>query len=120
LNLISVQDFGVGISRDMQDKIFGRFFRVSESSGNRVSGLGLGLFISSQIVKQQGGEFWVESEPGKGSQFSFSLPVKDSNRARLFYDKKPCSAPGIRIQTGCAHPSRSVIPALYGMRNFLR
>jgi two-component system CheB/CheR fusion protein len=74
--VFSVQDFGVGISPDMQDKIFGRFFRVSESSGNRVSGLGLGLFISSQIVKQQGGELWVESAPGNGSTFSFSLPVK--------------------------------------------
>lgn len=72
-----VQDFGVGISKDMQEKIFGRFFRVSESEGNRVSGLGLGLFISSQIVKQQGGNLWVESERGKGSKFYFSFPVKE-------------------------------------------
>jgi two-component system, chemotaxis family, CheB/CheR fusion protein len=75
--VFSVQDFGVGISKDMQDKIFGRFFRVSESGGNRVSGLGLGLFISSQIVKQQGGKLWVESQPGQGSTFCFSLPIKE-------------------------------------------
>jgi two-component system, chemotaxis family, CheB/CheR fusion protein len=74
--IFSVQDFGVGISQDMQQKVFGRFFRVSESSGNRVSGLGLGLFISTQIVKQQGGDLWVESQPGDGSKFYFSLPVK--------------------------------------------
>jgi signal transduction histidine kinase len=69
----------VGIAKDMQDKIFSRFFRVSEASGNRVSGLGLGLFIASQIVKQQGGNIWLESEPGKGSRFFFSLPVKENN-----------------------------------------
>ena len=75
--IFSVQDFGVGISRDMQERIFGRFFRVSESSGNSVAGLGLGLFISSQIIKQQGGKLWLESTPGNGSKFFFSLPVKD-------------------------------------------
>ncbi len=72
--VFSVQDFGVGIPKEMQDKVFGRFFRVSELSGNRVSGLGLGLFISSQIVKQHGGNLWLESQPGKGSKFFFSLP----------------------------------------------
>jgi two-component system CheB/CheR fusion protein len=74
--IITVQDFGAGISKEMQDKIFGRFFRVSEESGNRVSGLGLGLFIASQIVQQQGGKIWLESKPGKGSCFSFSLPKR--------------------------------------------
>lgn len=76
--VVSVRDFGVGISKNMQEKIFRRFFRVGESEGNRVSGLGLGLFISSQIVKQQGGALWLDSEPGTGSVFYFSLPVRDS------------------------------------------
>jgi signal transduction histidine kinase len=74
--VVTVQDFGVGIPKDMQEQVFERFYRISESSGNRVSGLGLGLFISSQIIKQQGGKIWLESEPGKGSRFSFSLPYK--------------------------------------------
>jgi two-component system CheB/CheR fusion protein len=74
--IFSVRDYGVGVPIDQQDKIFQRFYRVSESAGNRVPGLGLGLFISAQIVKQQGGKIWLESEPGKGSQFSFSLPDK--------------------------------------------
>jgi two-component system CheB/CheR fusion protein len=73
----TIQDYGAGIPKNVQDKIFSRFFRVSESSGNRVSGLGLGLFIASEIVRQQGGKIWLESEPGKGSKFSFSLPVKE-------------------------------------------
>lgn len=74
--VFSVQDFGVGIPKDMQDKVFGRFFRVSESSGNRVSGLGLGLFIALQIVKQHNGKLWLESQPGKGSTFYFSLAAE--------------------------------------------
>jgi two-component system CheB/CheR fusion protein len=74
--IFSVQDFGIGVPKDLQEHVFGRFFRVSESSGNRVSGLGLGLYIASQIVKQQGGKIWLHSEPGKGSKFSFSMPIK--------------------------------------------
>jgi two-component system, chemotaxis family, CheB/CheR fusion protein len=73
--VVTIEDFGLGISKDSQEKIFGRFFRVSESAGNRVSGLGLGLYIASQIIKQQGGKIWLESAPEKGSKFSFSLPV---------------------------------------------
>jgi two-component system CheB/CheR fusion protein len=73
--IFSVKDVGVGIEKNMHDKIFERFYRVTENSGNRVSGLGLGLFISSRIVRQQGGKIWVESEPNKGSTFYFSLPV---------------------------------------------
>lgn len=76
--IFSVKDSGIGIPGDMQEKIFARFFRASESADSRVSGLGLGLFIASQIVKQQGGKLWVESEPGRGSVFYFSVPVKDS------------------------------------------
>jgi two-component system CheB/CheR fusion protein len=73
--VVTIEDFGQGIPKNMQDKIFGRFFRVSESSGNRVSGLGLGLYIASQIIKQQGGRIWLESQKGRGSKFSFSLPA---------------------------------------------
>lgn len=80
--VVSVQDFGVGIPENMQDKIFGRFFRVSEASGNRVSGLGLGLFISSEIIKQHGGALWLESQQGKGSKFFFSLPVGQTEGGR--------------------------------------
>jgi two-component system CheB/CheR fusion protein len=78
----AVKDFGIGISPDKHEQIFVRFFRVSESEGNRVSGLGLGLFISSQIIKQQGGKIWLESEPGKGSNFSFTLP-KDQKQKKV-------------------------------------
>jgi two-component system, chemotaxis family, CheB/CheR fusion protein len=74
--LFSVRDFGVGIQRNLHERIFERFYRVSEQAGNRVSGLGLGLFISAQIIRQQGGKIWVESEPAEGSEFLFSLPLQ--------------------------------------------
>jgi two-component system CheB/CheR fusion protein len=81
--IFTVQDFGIGISKNMQNQIFGRFFRVSESAGNRVSGLGLGLYISSEIIKQQGGKISLQSEPGKGSRFSFSIPFNKTDSIKI-------------------------------------
>jgi PAS domain S-box-containing protein len=72
---ISVEDFGIGIEADLIDKVFERFFRVTTSSGQTFPGMGLGLYISSQIIKRQQGKIWVESKPGKGSTFSFSIPL---------------------------------------------
>lgn len=79
----TVQDFGIGIRKDLHEQIFNRFFRVSESEGNRASGLGLGLFITGQIIKQQGGKIWLKSIPGKGSSFSFSLPATIETEKKL-------------------------------------
>jgi PAS domain S-box-containing protein len=67
----SVKDEGPGISKEDQDKIFKRFVQV----GNKNKGTGLGLAISKEFVQAQGGRIAVESEPGKGSTFSFYLPV---------------------------------------------
>ncbi len=72
---ISVQDFGIGISKDEQDKIFDRFFQVRGLNRNRFEGLGLGLFISKGIVERLGGEIWVESKKDQGSTFFFTLPL---------------------------------------------
>ncbi|MDB5231162.1 MAG: chemotaxis protein [Chitinophagaceae bacterium] len=71
---VSITDFGIGIPQDKVPYIFDRFFRVQESSTN-FSGLGLGLFISAEIVKRHGGDIGVKSETGKGSQFWFTLPL---------------------------------------------
>ncbi|HSW96344.1 MAG TPA: HAMP domain-containing sensor histidine kinase [Candidatus Saccharimonadales bacterium] len=71
---ISVQDFGIGIAKEDQPKIFKRFQRVGNQ--NTFGGLGLGLFIAATIMQRHGGKIWVESEEGKGSTFSFSLPLK--------------------------------------------
>jgi len=74
--IISVQDFGLGIPIEEQGKIFERFFRVKAKRAMDISGLGLGLYISHEIISQHKGKIWVESNEGKGSTFSFSLPVK--------------------------------------------
>lgn len=68
---VSVRDTGVGISHEEQSRIFERFYQVGYTTG----GAGLGLAICKQLVEMQGGTISVDSEPGQGSQFSFSLQV---------------------------------------------
>jgi len=72
---ICVQDFGMGISKEMQEKIFGRFFRINNDRMRTFPGLGLGLYIVAEIVKRHGGTINVKSE-GNGSEFCVTLPVK--------------------------------------------
>jgi len=70
----SVQDFGMGIPKDQQSRIFERFYRVTGPIENTFPGLGLGLYISAEIIKKHHGKLSVESEYGKGSTFTFELP----------------------------------------------
>jgi PAS domain S-box-containing protein len=72
--IVCVQDFGIGIAAEHLKGLFDRFYRVDNSSA-RFQGLGLGLFISNEIVKRHGGSFWIESEPNVGSTFYFLLPL---------------------------------------------
>ncbi len=72
---VCVEDFGIGIASEHQSRIFSRFFRVSGSKENTYPGIGLGLYISSEIIRRQGGKIWIESEEGRGSRFYFRLPV---------------------------------------------
>jgi PAS domain S-box-containing protein len=71
---ISVRDFGIGVSPEKLPHLFDRYFRV-DSSGVQFSGLGLGLYISAEIVKRHNGEIGVESVVDEGSTFWFSLPM---------------------------------------------
>ncbi|HEY0757427.1 MAG TPA: ATP-binding protein [Ktedonobacteraceae bacterium] len=71
---IGVQDFGIGIEPAEQVHLFERFFRVSDEQHITFPGLGLGLYISAQIVQRQGGQIWVDSAVGKGSTFFFTIP----------------------------------------------
>jgi PAS domain S-box-containing protein len=71
---VSVTDYGMGIKKEDQSKIFDRFYRVSEIQ-QRFPGMGIGLYVCDQIIKNHGGTLWVESEEGKGSTFSFTLPL---------------------------------------------
>ncbi len=70
--LVQVKDNGIGIPEDKQQFIFDAFYRISTER----KGSGLGLSIAKQIVESHGGRIWVESTPGKGSIFSFTLPKK--------------------------------------------
>lgn len=80
--IVSVQDFGIGIAPESLDKLFERYFRV-DNTAMRFDGLGLGLFISSEILKRHQGSFWIESEPGKGSTFFFRLPLERSRTKQI-------------------------------------
>lgn len=72
---VSVTDFGIGISEEQKNKIFERFYRVSDKK-NMTSGLGMGLYISSEIINTHKGKIDVESKLGKGSTFYFDLPLE--------------------------------------------
>lgn len=71
---VQVQDRGKGIPVEQQAHIFERFYRVTGALQTEAAGLGLGLYLTAQIVKQQGGQIRVESIEGMGSTFSFTLP----------------------------------------------
>jgi two-component system, NtrC family, sensor histidine kinase KinB len=71
--IVAVSDLGVGIEETHQAHLFDRYYRVEGSK--KSEGLGLGLYISRLIVEAHGGRIWVESRPGQGSTFSFSLSL---------------------------------------------
>jgi len=72
--IVSVADRGPGIPESEQPRIFEKFYRA-DSSRHQVPGAGLGLVIAREIVHMHGGEIWVESKPGEGSVFRFSVPT---------------------------------------------
>ncbi len=75
--LVSVQDFGIGIAEAHQQKIFERFYQVTDPMEKTFPGLGIGLFISNEIIKQHHGRMWVVSSKGEGATFYFTLPLYD-------------------------------------------
>lgn len=73
--VVSILDRGVGIPKEKQAHMFDRFYRAHMGTPHDYGGLGIGLFITQEIVRQHGGEVWFESKEGKGSTFYFSLPL---------------------------------------------
>ena len=73
---VSVNDEGMGIKPEDIEKVFDRYYRVSTNHTLHISGFGIGLYLSAEIIKRHDGRIWVESESGKGSTFYFSLPLK--------------------------------------------
>jgi PAS domain S-box-containing protein len=72
--MLCVEDFGIGIPEENRRKVFEQYYRVNGKAQHTIPGLGLGLFISSEIIKREGGKIWVRSEEGKGSTFCFTIP----------------------------------------------
>jgi PAS domain S-box-containing protein len=74
---VCVSDTGLGIPGDKIGKVFDRFYQVDGSLTRRYGGTGMGLAIAKEIVEAHGGRIWVESEPGEGSEFCFTLPIAE-------------------------------------------
>jgi signal transduction histidine kinase len=85
---LSVQDFGLGIAKEKREHIFERFYRETGPEEITFPGLGLGLYISAQIIQRQQGEIWVESEKGKGSTFFFKIPLNVEKQQEALLPKE--------------------------------
>ena len=72
---VQMQDQGVGIQREVLDRLFEPYSRAETGATRTITGTGLGLAISREIVRLHGGDIWAESEPGQGSTFHFTLPL---------------------------------------------
>jgi len=77
---IGVQDTGIGIPKQQQAQIFGRFMRADNALAWGISGTGLGLYLCRELVERHGGQIWFESEEGAGSTFSVSLPLVSADQ----------------------------------------
>jgi signal transduction histidine kinase len=101
---VDVQDNGVGISPEHQELIFEKFRQVGDTLTQKPSGSGLGLAICRRIIDHLGGRLWVESEPGRGSTFSFVLPV-------IAYSSGPEASPRVASRVERVASAASVSPA---------
>ena len=72
---ISVKDEGMGVKPQDKEKVFDRYYRVEDTGTKHISGFGIGLYLSAEIIKRHDGEIWLESELDKGSIFYFNLPL---------------------------------------------
>ena len=72
---MSVRDHGIGIEPEFAQRLFSRYERYEKKTSG-IIGTGLGLAITRQIVEMHGGRIWVESEPGAGADFRFTLPLQ--------------------------------------------
>jgi len=75
---VSVKDFGAGIPEEFQPHIFDQFSQADGSDTRKTQGTGLGLAISKTIIEELKGELWFETEIGKGTTFTFKLPIANS------------------------------------------
>ena len=81
--LLKVADTGIGIPKEHQKRIFERFYRTDSSRNSKTGGTGLGLAIAKKIIEDHGGQIYAESEKGKGTKISFSLPKKVDEKKKI-------------------------------------
>lgn len=94
----SVEDSGIGINANALDKIFQPFQQIDSSASSKYSGTGLGLTISQQLIEMMGGEVGVDSEPGKGSTFWFTIPFNHpKNEPKYTVEQHRPDVAGIRV-----------------------
>jgi signal transduction histidine kinase len=72
----SVKDEGLGIPVGEQERVFDKFYRLDPDQRRGIGGTGLGLYICRELVRSMHGRIWVESEPDKGTTFTFELPAE--------------------------------------------
>ena len=94
---IVVTDSGIGITPEQQIRLFQSFRQAEESTARRFGGTGLGLVISKHIVEMMGGKIWIESEPGKGSTFSFLVYLKLSEKEKGAQPLPGINPEGVRV-----------------------
>jgi signal transduction histidine kinase len=82
--VVMVRDFGIGIPWSEQGRLFKKFFKSQSEEHKYRSGLGLGLYICANLIREHGGKIWAESVPGQGSTFYFSLPEDDEPPKNAF------------------------------------
>lgn len=78
---VSVKDEGMGIEENDRKYLFNRYYRIESDQTQHISGFGIGLYLSAEIIQAHHGQVWVDSEPGKGSTFYFSLPIHQTIQA---------------------------------------
>jgi len=72
---VSIEDEGIGIEEQHLDKLFDRYYRINNNQTKTISGFGIGLYLSAEIVRRHHGEIWAESTYGLGSKFHFTIPL---------------------------------------------
>jgi PAS domain S-box-containing protein len=98
---VEVTDHGIGIPKEEQKHVFERFFRAHNAATRNYGGLGIGLYVSNEIVERHGGAFEVSSEPGKGATFAFTLPL----------DERPIAAQAGRARILLVDDDRAMLDA---------
>ena len=88
---VSVADTGIGISQQQQQRLFDSFTQADTSTTRQFGGTGLGLAITRQLVHLMEGQIWVDSQPGRGSTFTFTMVLRRPGSAEHDYRSKPCT-----------------------------